>query len=122
MYCISVDGAVSSGKQKWTVGMVIRDHLGQLCVVRGVPIPKLCSPLEVELLATKEALNWCKNSRFSIGEVFTDSQTAVNLTNTNPGYLGFACFLVKDVISLFRVVQVYLVSLPFVRVTKWPMW
>lgn len=65
------------------------------CVARGVFIPTLCTPLEVELLDIKEALSWCNSSRFSVGEVFADSKTAVNLINTNLGYPGFAFFLMN---------------------------
>lgn len=54
LYAINVDGAVSTKKGCSSVEMVIRDWSGKFCVGRAIVWRKVCSPLEIELLAVKE--------------------------------------------------------------------
>lgn len=81
--------------------MVIRDHLGHLCVARSAPFKNVFSPSEVELIAIKEVTR-CYNNGYNVGEVVTDSSTAVSLINSASDYPGKEYFIVEDIKNLLR--------------------
>lgn len=63
---------------------------------------KICTPLEMELLAIKEALNWVFNTGYNKGVIQMDSKSVVNLINSKEIFKGNACFILEDVNSLLN--------------------
>lgn len=80
--------------------MVVRNSSGTFCVAGAIKFNQVVSPLEVEVLAIKEALQWRCNSSFGLGEIITGSKIATDLVSSSSTYLGPLYFLVKDIRAL----------------------
>lgn len=54
---VNVDGVVSLMYNKSTVGIVIKDSVGEVLVAQTLPLPQLLTPLNTEIITIKEALH-----------------------------------------------------------------
>lgn len=101
--CINVDGAISSKQESSAVGMVIRNTMGALCLAKTVKVGQLVSPLEVELLAIKEAFDLVyQYTRKTCGEIRTDSKVAAEPVSSDVLFLGPEPFLAEAIGELLR--------------------
>lgn len=66
-------------------------------MARIVVLKRVCTPLEVEVLAIKEALNWVFNMGYNKIVIQTYSKIVVNLTKSRETFRRNACFILEDV-------------------------
>lgn len=81
-YKINVDASVFEDQDYFSVGMVLRDHLGQFVRGRVLRFAGHVDVLEAELVGILEALHWSKSFAGRIGKIESDSQQGVRAINS----------------------------------------
>ncbi|KAL8119782.1 hypothetical protein AgCh_017046 [Apium graveolens] len=60
-YKVNVDASWFQGAESFSIGMVMRNHLGNFIEGRTVTLYQAADALEAEVLGIREALSWVKN-------------------------------------------------------------
>ncbi|XP_074323447.1 uncharacterized protein LOC141660365 [Apium graveolens] len=60
-YKVNVDSSWFQGAESFSIGMVMRNHLGNFIEGRTVTLYQAADALEAEVLGIREALSWVKN-------------------------------------------------------------
>ncbi|CAL1360158.1 unnamed protein product [Linum trigynum] len=71
------DGATKSGSHS-AGGMVIMNQAGEIIFANGVQFRMIYDPLVVEVLALREAVNWCRDHAFTVVRFEGDAKVFIN--------------------------------------------
>ncbi|KAL8124645.1 hypothetical protein AgCh_012338 [Apium graveolens] len=86
-YKVNVDASWFQGAESFSIGMVIRNHLGSFVEGRTVVLSQAADALEAEVLGIREALSWVKSMDGRKVTVESDSLVAVNAINGQNKFL-----------------------------------
>ncbi|KAL8126745.1 hypothetical protein AgCh_013868 [Apium graveolens] len=76
---VNVDASVFPNSQNFSIGMVLRDHLGSFIAGKVMCFPIVASVLEAEVIRIREALSWIKEESFSTDLVTLESDSMLGV-------------------------------------------
>lgn len=76
---INVDASVFPNAQFFSVGMVMRDHLGSFVACKVGSFPMVDTVFEAELVGVKEALSWIKGGQYSNAPVQLETDSLLSV-------------------------------------------
>ncbi|KAL8111526.1 hypothetical protein AgCh_019295 [Apium graveolens] len=72
---VNVDASVFKNAQSFTMGMVMRNHLGEFLACKNMCLPMVNSVLEAEAVGVREALSWIKDLQLHGTKVVVESDS-----------------------------------------------
>ncbi|KAL8148945.1 hypothetical protein AgCh_006084 [Apium graveolens] len=72
---INMDASIFQNAQLFTVGMVMRNYLGEFLAGKNLCLPMADSVFEAEALGVREALSWIKDQQLHGTKVFVESDS-----------------------------------------------
>ncbi|XP_074351632.1 uncharacterized protein LOC141690759 [Apium graveolens] len=78
-YKLNVDASVFPNAQFFSVGMVMRDHLGSFIACKVGSFPMVDSVFEAELIGVREALSWIKEGQYGSAKVLIESDSLLSI-------------------------------------------
>ncbi|CAL1377793.1 unnamed protein product [Linum trigynum] len=76
-YSCFVDGAVAPGSHG-AGGLVVRDAMGSVCFVKGFSYAGLVDPFLVELIAFRDAIQWCSMKGLTEVKFYGDAKVVID--------------------------------------------
>lgn len=83
---INMDASVVEGSSSFSLGMILRDHLGHFCRARNLSKGGEVSVFEIEATGVLEAIRWVTNLGVSEVEIESDSLLVVQAINRQSVY------------------------------------
>ena len=78
-YKVNVDASVFPNAPTFSVGMIMRDHLGSFVACKVACFPMVETVFEAEMVGIREAPSWIKEGQFSSTQVLVESDSLLSV-------------------------------------------